>query len=392
MLMLNEFRERLAPAERRIPHNHAGCRGAVGIRRRVPSTVLAGFVLLAGDSTSGQAPPAGALSESLARIVVDRAEAGLRWQYLDEGPHAVTQRDLHYKFTGLFTVNLTRSGGLYVRLRSETGDTFNNDHNYTAVGLGKRINSFNVKNILAGWRIGEQLEFQAGGIEYGYGAGTQATYADNDGWLGGYRLIWRLPGPPALPERISVAAGYVGDFEQPNFFRRFDRLKQVNYLQILAEKPIGKQTATSVEVSGFSGVPYFRGGLRRNTSQLKVIDDIVVEGIVRTARNRTFGWSSTVSRRLDYRKRWRVAVAWSRVPRSMFDREGALLLQNGDSMGVGKRLGATLYFSPRPNWEIVGFASRRLDATPGVRNRVQVVLRYQLADLLNSLLGAVRGR
>ncbi len=324
-------------------------------------------------------------AEPVQRIVVDRAEVGIRGRYLDAGPHAVTQRDLHYKYTGRFTFNLTRGGGVFVRLRAETGDAFNNDHNYTAVGLGQKSHTLNIKNVLLGWHVGERLEFQVGGIDYDPGIATQATYADNDGWLEGYRLVWRPAGLPISPDRVSLTAGYVGDFRQPNFFQRSDRMAQFNYFQILAEKRFTAQTAASVDVSGFTGVPYLRFGLKRDTRPFRLIDDISVEAIVRAARNRSFGWSSTASRRLGERGRPRLSLTYSDVSTSVFDRNGVQLVQNGDSMGLGKRLGATLSFSPAPNWEIVAFASRRLDSTPGVRNRAQLAVRYQLAGLLNTL-------
>jgi hypothetical protein len=295
----------------------------------------------------------------------------------------VTQRDMHYKFTGRFTIRPIHFSGFYIRTRAETGNSFNNDHNCTAIGLGKKSHTFNLKDLYAGLHVSDQVELQAGGIEYDFGAGSQATYADSDGWLEGYRVVLRRKSGPAVFDRLSLTAGYVGDFGQPNVFRRLNRLGRFNYFQILAVKAIGKSTDASIETSGFNGIPFVRGGLKRRTSNLKLIDEVGVDAIFRTGHNQAFGWSSTASRQLGSRKQWRLTTTFSDIPVAVFDRKGTQVVQNGDSMGLGKRLGCTCYFSPKPNLEIVVFASRRLDETPGVRNRAQIALRYQFASLLN---------
>ncbi len=324
------------------------------------------------------------------RIVVDRAETGFRVRYLDEGPHRVTQRDLHYKYTGRLTARLT--GQLYLRLRAETGNAFNSDHDYTSLGLGKESHAFNLKNAFLFWRPTDRVELQAGGIDYEPGAGTQATYADNDGWLEGYRVILKRPGVPASPDKVSLTAGYIGDFSQPNFWSRTDRLRQFNYFQILAQKALGEATSASVETSGLSGVPYFRCGLKHGFSAQGLIDQVTIESIIRTAHDPTFGWSSTASRRIDVHGKRRLSVTYSDIPSSMFARRGIQLLQNGDAMGLGKRLGATLSVLLTSNWDLAVFASRRLDATPSVRNRLQIAVRYQLGSLFNGWLRAGQNR
>jgi hypothetical protein len=77
---------------------------------------------------------------------------------------------------------------------------------------------------------------------------------------------------------------------------------------------------------------------------------------------------------------------YSHIPAGTFERRGTQVLLNGDPMGLGRRLGITLLFSPLPNVEVIGFASRRVDTTPGVRNRAQIVVRYQFAGVLNRWL------
>ena len=326
----------------------------------------------------------------LSRVKVIQAEAGGRLRYLDNGPHAVTQRDLHYKFGARFTVSLTKSENTYVHVRAETGDSFNNDHNYTAAGLGSRVNTFNVKDIFFGHEIRERAEVQAGGLDYDRGAGSEATYADNDGWLEGYRVVLKGRGASLLPNRLSFTAGYVGDLKQPDFFRRLHRLKQLNYIQILGQKSLGAKTETSAEFTGINGIPFFRAGITRKNPSLRVVDDIILEAIVRTGHNTALGWSSTVSRKLDSPGHWRCSATYSDTPTKLFERKGTHFWQSGDKMSLGKRLGATLYFSPLHDFEVIWFASRRLDATPGTRYRAQLVVRYQLASLLSSLFSRRR--
>jgi hypothetical protein len=69
----------------------------------VSTASLLSAVRCAAESDSSEAAPkpAGWLSH----ITFNRVESGIRLRYLDDSAHDVTQRDLHYRYTGIVTVN-----------------------------------------------------------------------------------------------------------------------------------------------------------------------------------------------------------------------------------------------------------------------------------------------
>lgn len=102
----------------------------------------------------------------------------------------------------------------------------------TGAGLGPAQNDqLFLKQLFAAVRPRSDLEFQIGGLGIARGEGTEIAGYDNDGYLTGERVSYtRARGPLAS---ISVTSGHLGDLRTPNVFRRFDRLDDWNYGQLL---------------------------------------------------------------------------------------------------------------------------------------------------------------
>lgn len=309
-----------------------------------------------------------------------------RYRYIDKAAGNVTDRDLQYRISTRVQVNLRGEGTTYIQARGESGRNFTGSYDYTGLGLNKAYWSFNLKSLFLGQKIGHHLEAQVGGIEYDWGAGTEATYSDNDGWLEGYRLRYTGAGHGFLPDKLSATVGYVGDFLQPNAFARLHRMGDENYIQILASKKFGKNRDVSAEFDSLQGIRYAREALRWSKLRLIVVDEISFEALTRASDDPSFGWSSSLFRTLDSKGCFRAGVVYSGMPRRIYLNGNATVLQNGDSYGLGKRIGPTFRFTPVKNFELSLFGSDRLDRTPGARYRGQVAFRYQFASLLNRLL------
>jgi hypothetical protein len=273
-----------------------------------------------------------------------------------------------------------------LQVRGESGRSFAASYDYTGIGLHQGYWSFNPKSFFLGQKIGHHLEAQAGGIEYDWGAGTEITYADNDGWLEGYRLRYLGAGPGLLPDRISATIGYVGDFLQPNAFARLHRMGDENYVQILAAKKLGKNQDASAEFDSLQSIRYTREAFRWQKLPIPIAPDLTLEALTRASDDPTFGWSATVARNLDKKGRLRPGVFYSDMPKDIFLNGRAQVLLNGDSYVLGKRIGPTVRILVLKNCEVSLFGSRRLDETPGPRYRGQVGIRYQFASLLNGWL------
>jgi len=347
----------------------------------------ADYVLPTSAAVSAATPAAPSklsfLSQHLRFLTVD----GLtQYRYVDNDPKKVKTRDELYKVSTRVQLNLVGDGTTYLQARGESGRSFASSYDYTGIGLHDHYWSFNLKSLYLGQRIGNRFEAQAGSLEFDRGAGTEATYADNDGWMEGYRLIYASPGHEGLLDKASVTVGYVGDFTQPNAFARLFRMGDENYIQVLGQRRLGKPRELSLEFDSLQAIRYAREALRWQQLPVVLRPDLCVETITRASDDATFGWSSNLQRNWDRKGRWRGGVFYSDMPSGMFLKGSDQVLLNGDSYVLGKRMGPTLRFAPWRDLEVSLFGSDRLDKTPGPRYRGQVTLRYQFASWLNRAL------
>lgn len=303
------------------------------------------------------------------------------FRYMDSGPGAVTARDEYYKLSSRVQFNLVGDGSTYIQARGESGRTFTASYDYTGIGMHDRYWSFNLKSLYLGQKIGEHLEAQAGGVEFDQGAGTEATYNDNDGWLEGYRLRYVGLGH-RLPAKVSVTVGYVGDTKMPNVFSRLPRMGDENYIQVLAVEGLGKNRDFSAEYDSIQTVRYSREAFRWLKPH-PLLPDVTVEALTRASDNPTFGWSSSLAKNIDQKGRFRPGVFYSDIPKGMFQLGGNQIFWNGDCYALGKRVGPTFKYAPTRNFDVTLFGSDRLDNTPGTRYRGQIAIHYQFAGLLN---------
>jgi len=329
-------------------------------------------------STPGQ----NSLDFVLQRIQFASADAITHFRYMDSGPGTVTARDEYYKISTRVQINLAGDGSTYVQARGESGRAFNASYDYTGMGLHERYWSYNLKSLYLGQKFGKHVEAQAGGIDFDRGAGSEATYADNDGWLEGYRLLYTAAGHK-MPEKISVTVGYVGDFLQPNFFARASRLGEENYIQVLAQKKLGETRDFSAEYTSLQGIRYARQAFRWQKLPTPVVQDFSVEAITRASDNPTFGWYSSLGRSLPGKLPVRAGMFYSDMPKAMFRKGESQIFWNGDRYVPGKRIGPALSVTPLKNFEVSLWGGKRLDETPGTRYRGEIAVRYQLASLLN---------
>jgi len=307
-----------------------------------------------------------------------------QFRYVDNNPGDVTTRDDYYKLSTTVRVKLIGEGTTYLQARGESGRSFTASYDYTGIGLHDGYWSFNVKSLFIGQKIGSHWEAQAGGIEYDRGAGTEATYADNDAWLEGYRLRYAPPAfSKAMPDLISATIGYVGDFKQPNAFARLPHMGDENYIQILGRKQFGATRDLSAEFDSLQSVRYTREALHLQQLPLVAVDELIGETLTRASDNASFGWSGSLFRTLDRKKRVRVGGFISDMPKGIFLKDNETIFMNGDSYVLGERIGPTLRLIPVKNFEVALFGSSRLDSSSTPRYRGQMTVTYHFADLFN---------
>lgn len=308
------------------------------------------------------------------------------FRYTDKNPGQVTTRDIFYKTIVTVRVSLVGENVTYLQGRGESGRSFISSYDYTGIGPNHAYWSFNMKSFFLGQKFGRHFEAQVGGLEFDRGAGTEATYADNDGWMEGYRLVYRGSGRHQTPDKVSATIGYVGDWTQPNMFARAYRMGEVNYFQLLFSRKLTKAVDASAEYDSIQGISYSREALHWQKLPLFVVDELSLEALTRASDNSSFGWSGSLFRMVDQKGRIRLGLFYSDMPAGMYLNGKAPVMLNGDSYVWGKRIGPTLRFLPVKNFEIGVFGSNRCDRTAGPRYRAQFSVRYQFADLLNQLV------
>ncbi|HXG90431.1 MAG TPA: hypothetical protein VNJ02_19055 [Vicinamibacterales bacterium] len=136
-----------------------------------------------------------------------------------------------------------RAGRYSVNVGAFGGSQFVAGWNNSGGGLGLFARDFNVKQLFVAAEPVKDLEVQFGGLYLTRGESTEVTSYDNDAYIVGERVTLRRP--TGLVSQVVATAGYIGDYRIPNVFRRFKRLDQFNYGQVL----IGARLGTKVNVS-----------------------------------------------------------------------------------------------------------------------------------------------
>jgi hypothetical protein len=369
---------------------HSGAFAARGCARALAGGrlrwILAAFLVMVGllpaadpgASGGAQGPQPTAL---LPRIRVLDLGWDTRFNYMDREGGPVTDRSVQYRLRTRVRADLSRSG-TWLELRAETGKGFDNSWNNTGAGLGRGQEIFNVKSIALHQQFGERFEVAAGGLDFEHGAGTDATYASGDGHMTGYRASFLGHGA-GLPQKLSVTAGYVGDFDRPNFFSRL-HMDRVNYVQLLAEQSFGEQLRASAEVDSIRHAGFGRTAARYG--RLWIFEDATVEAAIRASDAFRFSWASSVSRHWGKASHWRSDLIYSDLPYGFYLVNGQRVLLNRGELDIGKRLSAGTAYRIGHECEVGVFGGRLLDQTPSKRWVAQAGISYQFAGLLNRLM------
>jgi hypothetical protein len=342
---------------------------------------------------SAPLPPDGTLPDALPsnanfmarHLRVLQLEQFNRFNYMDSGPGQVDARDMQYRVRTRTYFNLASNGTTYLKMRAETGQGFNNSWNNTGGGLGPGQSSFYVKVLELGQRFGQYVEVQAGGLDFDSGAGSQHTYASDDAAMVGYRGLLTGSASTWRPEKLSLTMGYVGDFNQSNFFLRC-HMGKLNYMQALTQKELGANGEISAEIDSISDVWFTREAVHWQKGWGRIFDDVMVEAVTRTNLNPSFGWSATIARDLGAARRSQALVIYSDMPQGLYEKYGLPILLNQGEISTGKRLSWGASHEISRNLRLELFAGRRLDNTPTLRWVGQFGISYQYADIVNHLL------
>lgn len=343
------------------------------------SCFLAAIILISVFA-QGQQAQAGAQSI----FEVPQADIYARYRYIDNTSGVVTSDDLQYRFTGRLKLNL-RQTGTYATSRIETGSSIASSWSNSGIGKSPAEWVLNVKTLFVGQRVGKKAEVEVGSMDFEYGAGTEALYADQDSYTEGYRIrVHDLEGK-LMPSKVVLHFGYVGDFNKVNTFGRMHRLGEVNYVQVMAEKKLGKWMTASAEFDRLRGLNLIRNAAKVTLPDTWLVNDLRIETVARLNNSATAGWALHLVKTKNRLGSFNPGIYYSHLPTGVYLVGTAQALVNGDMYGTGKRIGVTAKRQVTKAFDVSTLITRKLDSDPGFRWRAQIVGRYQLADLFKWL-------
>jgi hypothetical protein len=158
-----------------------------------------------------------------------------------------------------------------------SGSTFAGSFGSTGLGSSDPNLAFYLRRLSMTLTPKSGLELSLGSLTPEFGAGTENSYLDADGYIMGYRARASI-----LKGQLVVTGGYLGDFKDPSVFNRLDRLDDFNYLQIVLTQTIGELVRASLEYNQIDGQNYARGALNFDVSKwAKFLDSILTEDMIR---------------------------------------------------------------------------------------------------------------
>ena len=167
-----------------------------------------------------------------------------------------------------------------VHVGAFSGATLVSGWDNTGGGIGEFTGDFNVKQLFLAAEPVKGLEFQVGSLYMNRGEVAENVSYDNDTYLTGERVTFR-PAKGRLTQ-LSVATGYYGEFREPNFFQRADRLGDWNYGQVLAGFRVASRVQASVDYTYEDGRDILREGVTiRMPEKIRVLTSVKVESYQR---------------------------------------------------------------------------------------------------------------
>lgn len=248
------------------------------------------------------------------------------------------------------------------------GSSFTAGWNLRGLG-GHSSNRLFLKQLFLTAKPRSGVEFQYGGLGIVRGESSEITSYDNDGYLMGQRLTLS---PGRVFDELTMTAGYLGDLRSPSVTRRWHRLADINYGQVLAKRRLNDRLTATADFTDEDGERTLRQGvvIRPSTG----VDLIRLEAYERVSGTGGEGAAITAERPFG---RTRLAASLASVD----DRYRPV---NGDRYGRGRRLSFTSTTALGRDVSLQVFVTHALDgylAMPN-RTRIDVHLRYELAPML----------
>jgi hypothetical protein len=356
-------------------------------RRRLFNSTL--LILIAALSISttvniyGQqtaAPPAGGERPARDKIKrwfeVDAFTISTRYRFVRNNRDETTNNQQQFQVNSRAKFKLDKKGRLAVTAVLASGSSFNSGWNNLGPGTGDLTTNLYLKQLYFSARPVKEVEMQFGGLGFNNGENTEITGYDNDGYLVGERVTVRAPKHFYFDE-ISAANGFVGDSNKPSVFKRFHRLNESNYHQILVRKAVNKFVSFSADYTFEAGKDTLHQAIKFKLPKGKALNNILFENYQRFDPDVGYGFAIYGDKTLH--TRLTVGGGFARIDRTIL---------NADRFPPGKRLFANAVIKLTPEFSInpvIIQAVGDLPSPTSVRTRLDLIFTYNFLETLRRL-------
>ncbi|MEP7213788.1 MAG: hypothetical protein ABI791_11960 [Acidobacteriota bacterium] len=302
----------------------------------------------------------------------DELSVHTRYRFVENARGDTVSNQQQYRFAGRGRFKFDSKGRYSVVAGLFTGNSITGGWNNTGVGTGDVQTNLYLKQLYFDANPVKGLEIQVGGIAINNGENTEATGYDNDVYLTGERVVFRLPKKVYFDE-ISLASAHIGEFNHPSVFRRFDNFAKSNYHQFLVRKQVNKRVGFSADYTFESGSDTFRQAVKIKTSETHFVDHVVFENYQRFDGPGKYGFNVFGERKVG--KKLTLDAGFARI-------DGRLL--NGDRFPQGNLFHATATYKFSPEFSLSTFiihgAGPMAPTLP--RTRFELIFSYNLLETL----------
>ena len=197
-----------------------------------------------------------------------------RYRYVETSAGATALNQWQHKESVKGALKFDAAGRFTLQAFLGTGNGFGGSWDATGVGTGDPTWDFRVRRLFVQAIPVEGVELAAGSFDVLRGEATEIVSYDNDAFMEGYRVSIRRPAALFFTD-VSVTAGYLGDLTTPNVFRRFNRMGDHNYTQVLLDRKVAALLNVTFDWTSVSGVSTLREAVRLTTRQWGHVADAV---------------------------------------------------------------------------------------------------------------------
>lgn len=262
--------------------------GQTAVATPIPGALASGYVEPKDEDPKNHAV---APAEKIKRWVeFDALSFSTRFRNVEFNSDAASVNQQQFQLAARVKFKFDSDGKYSVNAGLFTGNNIISGWNNTGLGTGDGVATIFLKHFYFDAKPAKGIEIQVGGFGVANGENTEITGYDNDVYLTGERVSIRRPKALYFDE-ISVTNAFIGDITTPNVFRRFKRLGNSNYHQVMVRKTFNKRVGFSADYTFDAGNDLLRQAVNIKTPELHFLDRVLFENYQRIAPNAGYGFS-----------------------------------------------------------------------------------------------------